>query len=233
VCSIRTRLRQRINNDRASARLPRRCSVVSVRERVSGPEAEAGIDKGIRCDDARSDEGDSSERLTMDALQAIMTRRSIRRFAPGEVDETTTETLLHAAMAAPSAGNQQSWRFVVVRDRERLARLSRTSPYAGMLAQASLAIVVCGETAGARHEGFWVEDCSAAMENLLLAAHAVGLGAVWLGYHPDAERVERVRDELLLPETVVPLGIAAIGHVDEEKPPADRFEPTFVHHEVW
>jgi nitroreductase len=169
----------------------------------------------------------------MDAMHAIMSRRSIRRFTPEAVEGATVGALLRAAMAAPSAGNQQSWRFVVVEDRERLDRLARTSPYAGLLTQAPLAVVVCGETAGARHPGFWVEDCSAAMENLLLAAHAVGLGAVWLGYYPDEERVELVRDELGIPEAVVPLGIAAVGHPAEEKEPADRFDPVLVHRETW
>jgi nitroreductase len=169
----------------------------------------------------------------MDAFEAIMTRRSVRTYTGEAVAPEAIDKLLRAAMAAPSAGNQQSWRFVVVQDRARLQRLSLTSPYAGMLVACPVAIVVCGETAGERHPGFWVEDCSAAMENLLLACRASGLGAVWLGYYPDEERVERVRDELRLPETVVPLAIAAIGHTDEEKPGVDRYEPTFVHHESW
>lgn len=169
----------------------------------------------------------------MDALEAIMTRRSVRRFEETAVAEAQIETVLRAAMAAPSAGNQQSWRFVVVIERDRIDRLAATSPFAGLLTQSPLAIVVCGETAGERHPGYWVEDCSAAMENLLLAAHSVGLGGVWLGYYPDEERVERVRDELRLPDTVVPLGIAALGHPGEEKPPTDRYEPVFIHRESW
>jgi nitroreductase len=169
----------------------------------------------------------------MEALNAIMTRRSIRRFQDSEVDAGTVELLLRAAMAAPSAGNQQPWRFVVVTDRDRLDRLAATSPYAGPLTHAPLAIVVCGETVGERHPGYWVEDCSAAMQNLLLAAHALGLGAVWLGYYPDEGRVDRARTELFLPESVVPLGIAAVGFPDEEKPSADRFEPDFVHNDAW
>ena len=169
----------------------------------------------------------------MDTLGAIMTRRSIRRFTEMPVPEPLVETMLRAAMAAPSAGNQQSWRFVVVTERERLSVLAQTSPFAGPLAAAPLAIVVCGETADARHPGYWVQDCAAAMENLLLAAHASGLGAVWLGYHPDDRRVERLSIELDLPETVVPLGIAAIGYPDEAKPSTDRYEPVYVHRETW
>lgn len=166
-------------------------------------------------------------------MGAIMTRRSIRRFQAAEVSENVIETLLRAAMAAPSAGNQQSWRFVVVTDRERLDRLAQTSPFAGPLTLAPLAIVVCGETDGARHPGYWVQDCAAAMENLLLAVHASGLGAVWLGYHPAQERVDLLSSELDLPDSVVPLGIAAIGYPDESKPSTDRYEPVYVHRESW
>ena len=169
----------------------------------------------------------------MDAMTMIMTRRSIRSYEEQPVSEVLAETLLRAAMAAPSAGNQQPWRFVVVTDRAVLDRLSGTSPYAGPLLRASLAVVVCGETLGERHPGYWVEDCSAAMENLLLAAHASGLGAVWLGYHPDAQRVELVRDMLGLPETVVPLGIAAIGHPGEERARVDRYREDYVHRDRW
>jgi len=169
----------------------------------------------------------------MDALTTIMSRRSIRSYDDRPVEPGLVEGLLRAAMAAPSAGNQQPWRFVVVTGRETLDRLSTTSPYAGMLASAPLAVVVCGDTIGERHPGYWVEDCSAAMENLLLAAHALGLGAVWLGYHPDAERVERARDVLGIPETLVVLGIASIGYPAEERPPVDRYREEYVHRERW
>lgn len=168
-----------------------------------------------------------------DALGCITSRRSIRKYHERPVDPEQVEVLLRAAMAAPSAGNQQPWRFVVVTARDTLDALSRTSPYAGLLTGAPLAIAVCGETTGERHPGYWVEDCSAAMENLLLAAHATGLGAVWLGYHPDDGR-DRAASELLgLPPSVHVLGIASIGHPAEEKPPADRYDPAFVHHERW
>jgi len=169
----------------------------------------------------------------MEALQAIMSRRSIRKYEQRPIDPETVEKLLRAAMAAPSAGNQQTWRFIVVTDRARLDRLSATSPYAGMLEHAPLAIVVLGDTENEKHRDYWVEDCSAAMENLLLAAHALGLGAVWLGYHPNDDRKERLRDEFGLPENIQPLGVASIGHPAEEKPPADRYNPDFVHTGTW
>ena len=169
----------------------------------------------------------------MDAMQAIMSRRSIRKYEQRPVEPEIVEKLLRAAMAAPSAGNQQTWRFIVVTERARLDRLSATSPYAGMLLQAPLAIVVVGDTENEKHPDYWVEDCSAAMENLLLAAHAIGLGAVWLGYHPNDDRKDRLRDEFGLPDGIEPLGIASIGYPAEVKPAADRYNPGFVHTGTW
>lgn len=168
-----------------------------------------------------------------EALHAIMSRRSIRSYEQRRVEPEQIETLLRAAMAAPSAGNQQSWRFVVVTRREQLDALSKTSPYAGPLERSPLAIAVCGETTGAKHPGYWVEDCSAAMENLLLAAHAIGLGGVWLGYYPSEARDTAASDLLKLPPTFHVLGIASIGFPAEEKPPSERYDPAFVRFESW
>jgi nitroreductase len=170
----------------------------------------------------------------MEALEAIASRRSIRAYEDRPVEPEQIETLLRAAMAAPSAGNQQSWRFVVVTDREQLDRLAVATPYSKMLAHAPLAIAVCGDLTSERYpEDYWVEDCSAAMQNLLLAAHAIGLGAVWLGYHPRQDRKDNAREILGLPDTIDTLGVASIGYPAEEKPPAARFDPGFVHYDRW
>lgn len=168
-----------------------------------------------------------------EALNAIMSRRSIRSYEQRTVEPEQIETLLRAAMAAPSAGNQQPWRFVVVTLREQLDALAKTSPYAGMLERSPLAIVVCGETTGEKHPGYWVEDCSAAMENLLLAAHAIGLGGVWLGFYPDEVRDSAASGLLRLPPTFHVLGVASIGFPAEEKPPAERYDASFVRFESW
>lgn len=169
----------------------------------------------------------------MDALQAIMGRRSIRRYADRPVEDEKVEALVKAAMAAPSAGNEQSWRFVVVTDRDRLDQLADSSPFAGLLERAPLAIVVCGDVTAEKHIGFWVQDCAAATENMLLAAHALGLGAVWLGFYPVEERVEGVRRICKLPDALVPFSIVGLGYPTEEKPPADRYNPEYVHRETW
>ena len=169
----------------------------------------------------------------MDLLECIMSRRSLRSYTDEPIDDGTLERLLRAAMAAPSAGNQQSWRFVVLRDRAARERVAACSPYAGMLPGAGVGIVVCGETLGEKHPGYWVQDCSAAVENILLAACALGLGAVWLGFHPDEGRAGCCAQVLGLPETVVPLAVIAIGHPAQPKPPVDRFEPAYVHTDRW
>jgi nitroreductase len=169
----------------------------------------------------------------MDALDAIMTRRSVRKFTGQPVSEDDVTTILRAAMAAPSPFNQQRWRFVVVRDPERLAGLSEATPYAGSLAGAAAGIVVCGETADERTPGYWMVECSAACENALLAANALDLGAVWLGVAMYEDRVGNVRHLLSLPDHVSPLAMIALGHPAESRGPGERFDADKVHNETW
>jgi nitroreductase len=124
----------------------------------------------------------------MDAIEAILGRRSIRSYTDKPVAKETVQQLLEAAMAAPSAGNQQPWHFVVVDDRALLEKITTVHPYAQMAKSAQLGILVCGDLSLEMHQGYWVQDCAAATENLLVAAHALGLGAVWTGVHPRSER---------------------------------------------
>jgi nitroreductase len=171
----------------------------------------------------------------METLDALMTRRSIRRFRDEPVPEETIEQLLRAAMAAPSAFNEQAWRFVVVTESDTLEELSRATAYAGPMAGAAVGVVVCGDLSAERHpgRGYWTLDCSAAMENLLVAANGSGLGAVWLGVYPWQDRAENVRTILGLPDDIEPLGMAAIGWPAEEKEPASRYDESYVHRERW
>jgi len=165
----------------------------------------------------------------MDSLDAIMSRRSVRMFTRDAVSDGDIDTLLKAAMAAPSAGNQQPWRFVVVTEHGQLQALAEATPYSGPAGRSPLAIVVCGDTRAEKHPGYWVQDCSAAIQNTLVAANAIGLGAVWIGVHPVSERSGNVARICEVPDGIVPLAIVAIGHPAETKPPADRYEPAFVH----
>jgi nitroreductase len=169
----------------------------------------------------------------MNGLDTIMTRRSVRSFTDELVSDEQIETLLRAGMAAPSAGNQQPWRFVVVHDRDLLDELSTTSPYASALTDAPVAVVVCADQRIEKHVGFWVQDCSAATQNILLAAHELGLGACWLGYYPVRERTAGLRRVLGLPEEVVPLCVIAVGHPGEAPKRVDRFEASHVRRDRW
>lgn len=167
------------------------------------------------------------------SLEAIFARRSIRKYTDEPVSDEQLTQLLRAAMAAPSAGNQQPWQFVVIRDRNTLDAVPKFHPYSAMLAEAPLAVLVCGDLERETVKGYWVQDCSAAVENLLIAASAIGLGAVWLGVHPVSEREDGCRKLLGIPANVVPFAIVSIGHPDEQKAPADRYDAERVHHERW
>jgi nitroreductase len=169
----------------------------------------------------------------MDTLDAIATRRSVRRFSDAPLSDEQLDTVLRAAMAAPSASNGRSWRFVVVRDRDRLQRLAHATPFAGPVADAAACIVVCADRPTLKYPGFWVIDCSAAIENLLLAAHATGLGAVWLGVHPIAPFRSAVRRIIEAPVTVVVHSMIAIGIPAAVPAPVDRYDASFIHAERW
>jgi nitroreductase len=169
----------------------------------------------------------------LDAYQIILSRRSVRKFTSEEVSDELVEKLLRAAMQAPSANNGQPWHFIVIRDRAILDAVPTFHPFAQMVKQAPLAILVCAETREARSPDYWVLDCSAATENLLLAAHALGLGAVWLGIHPRQERMEKIIPLVKLPEGVKPLALIAIGVPAEHHAFADRFKPERIHHDTW
>lgn len=169
----------------------------------------------------------------MEAIETIFKRRSIRRYTDEAVPEETVQELLKAAMSAPSAGNEQPWHFIVVNDRKILDEVPKIHPYSQMLRAAPLAIVVCGDLQKEVFSGFWVQDCAAATENLLLAATAQGLGAVWVGVHPMKEREQGLQKLLHLPEHVIPFAIVSIGHPAEHLPPANRYDPSRVHRNTW
>ena len=169
--------------------------------------------------------------MTKDLIQTIFARRSIRKYTSETISEESIQTLLEAAMAAPSASNRKPWQFIVITERETLDALAESHRHGKMLFDAPLSIAVCGDLT--EMERFWVQDCSAATENLLLAATALGLGAVWLGVYPREERVRAVRRILSLPEHITPLNLIAIGHPAEEKQARTQFDRTRVHREEW
>jgi nitroreductase len=168
-------------------------------------------------------------------LDGILGRRSVRVYAPGGISDAAVTQLLQAAAAAPSAMTKDPWRFVVVRDRQMLTQLSSLHPGAAMLATAAMAIVVCGdlEAAFERNVSYLLQDCSAATENLLLAAHALGLGACWVGVYPGEPTVKQVRQWLALPGPIIPVAVVSLGQPGEQLEPRTRLSSSQVHHERW
>lgn len=166
-------------------------------------------------------------------MDAILARRSIRKYTPEPVSAEDERALLEAAMAAPSAGNEQPWHFVTIRERATLDAIPKFHEYAQMLTCAPLAILVCGDPGRENRRAYWVQDCSAAVENMLVMAHSRGLGAVWLGVHPEVDREEACRKLLGIPRELVPFAIVSVGHPGETKPPAERYDGARVHSERW
>ena len=169
----------------------------------------------------------------MDTLEAIRTRRSVRKYKHQSVPKELVRELLAAAMQAPSAGNQQPWHFIVVDDRKLLDQIPAIHPHARMAKGASLGILICGDPRLEKHEGYWIQDCAAATENLLLAAHAKGLGAVWTGVYPREGRVKSFRQLFGAPEEVVPFSFIVMGWPDEPPSFQNRFSQDRVHHNAW
>jgi nitroreductase len=165
----------------------------------------------------------------------IFGRRSIRAYSAAPVSEAAVQRLLEAAMAAPSAAAKDPWRFVVVRDRRTLSEIATALPNGQMIASAALGIAVCGDLQAAhdRQLSYLLQDCSAAIENLLLGAHILGLGACWLGVHPREQRMNALRQILALPPSVTPVACISIGYPAERQEPRTRFNPNHVHFEKW
>jgi nitroreductase len=167
-------------------------------------------------------------------MNSIFIRRSVRTYLDKPVEQEKIETLLRAAMQAPSAGNQQSSEFLVVQDAAALRQLSQMSPYSGLLAKAPLAIVLLGNTERMKLSENWEQDLGAAAENLLLEATELGLGAVWLGVHPLRERVDAVKAQFSLPEKMKPFAVVAVGYPKAENANyfVDRWNADRVHYEA-
>ncbi|HQE93450.1 MAG TPA: nitroreductase family protein [Anaerolineae bacterium] len=167
----------------------------------------------------------------MDALEAIFTRRSIRKYTGEPVTADELHTILEAGMNAPSANNRQPWHFIIVDQREKLNSIIEAHPHSKMLAEAPLAIIVCGDTTVS--EKFWQQDCAAAAENILLAARALGLGTVWMGVYPDMQRAAGITALFGIPKGIQPLCIIAVGHPAEQKGRVERYDAGKVHTNGW
>ena len=169
-------------------------------------------------------------------IEAIMTRSSVRAFLDKPVSDETVDLLLKAAMAAPSAKNQQPWAFIVIKNRDLLEKLGASLPNAKMTATAPVAVVICGALdkalPGEAHD-YWIQDAAAATENFLLAVHALGLGAVWTGVHPISERIKILKETLKLPDGVEPFCLIPFGWPAVPAAVKDKWDPALVHQDIW
>lgn len=170
---------------------------------------------------------------TMDTLEAIMTRRSVREYTDRPVPGGTARQLLAAAMQAPYAGGEPPWHFIVIDDPEILSRIPAISPYAEVLPPAPAAILVCLDLRIPENRDFSIQACAAATENLLLAAHALGLGAVWTAVYPDADRMLGFTNLFSLPDGVASFALVTVGYPAVRPPPVDRYRGERVHRNGW
>ncbi len=171
----------------------------------------------------------------MDLYEGILTRRSIRRWKDMPIEEEVMKDILKAGMYAPSSHNVRNWRFVVVTDQAKKELLGDVQPYIRMVKGAPVVVVICGDTSISQEaEAFWVQNCSAATQNILLAAHSKGVGAVWCGVHPMPDAEMAVQSIVELPSHIKPLGIVAMGYPERNvvRQP-DRFDETMIHYNTY
>jgi len=184
----------------------------------------------------KSENADNSQARTEAALDVIKTRVSVRHFTGEKLTDAQIDTILRAGMSAPTAVNKQPWAFVVVDDPETLMLLSDTLKSSRIENGASHAIAVCGNLQKALEgegQGYWVEDTSAATENMLLAAHAMGLGGLWVGVYPISERVKSVSEILGLPNHIIPMCLVVLGYPNEQPEVKDKFLQENIHYNKW
>ena len=169
-------------------------------------------------------------------LKVIHSRKSVRHYIDRKATKEDLLTLVKAGMAAPTAVDRRPWAFVIVTDKAKLEELEAGLPHAKMLTKAGAGIIVCGVLGKAlpgEGKEFWVQDCSAATENILLAAESMGLGAVWTAAYPSQERMDSIRKVLGIPENIIPLNVIPVGYPAGDESPKDKFDPANVHWEKW
>lgn len=169
----------------------------------------------------------------MELFNALFNRRSIRKYSEKKVNNELLEKIIEAGMYAPSAVNKQPWHFIIFRNKEVIQSIVNIHPNASMLKNANAGILICYDTKLQHDEGYGPVDCSAATQNMLLAAHGLELGACWIGIYPRKQRINALHDLFNLPEHVIPFSVISIGFPNEIKNKPDRFIKTRIHYEGW
>lgn len=181
----------------------------------------------VACNGTETKESDGSNQT----LETIFNRKSIRKYTERPVEKEKLETLVRAGMAAPSSRDRRPWEFVIVTDRDLLDKMGDGLPLARMLKETKQAIIVCGDTV--KSENAWQLDCSAAAQNILLAAESMGLGAVWTAAYPYPERMKIIQDALQLPEHILPLTVIPLGYPTGIEKPKDKYNKKQIHYNGW
>lgn len=169
----------------------------------------------------------------MEIIESLVMRRSIRKYKDHKISKDKVDIILKAAMYAPSAMNLQAWHFIVIDDTHILNETIKSIPHAELLKQTPAAILVCGDSAIEKNDSWMIQNCSAAIENILLAAHGLGIGSCWIAIHGMAEVVESVSKQFKLPENLVPISLITLGYPDETVTAEDRFNKEKVHYNRW
>lgn len=169
----------------------------------------------------------------MELIEALLSRRSIRKYSDKKIEKEKIDIMLKAAMYAPSAMNYQPWEFIVMNDKKLFSEMLKIITHAEMLNESTLAILVCGDLNKEKYEEYNAQNCSAATQNILLAAHDLGLGAVWIAAYPNKEVIQKIKRLLNLPENILPVSLISIGYPAEEKTAEDRFIKEKIHFNGW
>ena len=169
----------------------------------------------------------------MEVIEALLDRRSIRKYKDQKISKENINAILKAAMYAPTAMNLQAWQFIVVDDKTLLTETVNSIPYAEMLKQSAAAIIVCGDSEIEKNESWLLQNCSAATQNILLAAHGLGIGSCWIAIHGMNDVYKKIKDQLKLPENIVPVSLISLGYPDEVVTAEERFKQEKIHYNKW
>ncbi|QQS36180.1 MAG: nitroreductase family protein [Ignavibacteriales bacterium] len=169
----------------------------------------------------------------MDFKDVVINRRSIRKYKNQSISDETLDSILKTAMYAPSAMNLQAWHFIVIDSKEILVQTIKSIAHAELLRQSDKAIIVCGDASVEKNESWMIQNCSASIQNILLAAHDAGLGACWIAIHGMNEVVKNVKEQFTLPEAIVPVALISLGYPDEVVNTEDRFKKEKIHYNKW
>jgi len=172
-------------------------------------------------------------RETMEVQEALLNRRSIRKYNYQKINKEDIDKILKAAMYAPSAMNLQAWQFIVINDKDVLIETIKTIPYAEMLRQSAAAILVCGDSSIEKNESWLLQNCSAAIQNILLSAHGLGIGSCWIGIHGMSDIVKNIKHQFKLPENIIPVALISLGYPDETVTAEERFKTEKIHYNKW